>query len=180
MQSSPQWQKSCPLLSRDNFTRSGPVQSLALWQYGRRELSCFVINNRGSKKRYLLSRNHGCFEAVERKYAERYRSSRKKRCYLILGPGCAEGFQSLVCINPSGCGALSVKHFLSIHISYVTVSRKENAKVQFRWNQHILLGLVLKLWDLDCFRKRSKSITIWRNNTWAIWRYEWLKKLRLH
>lgn len=32
VQSSPQWQQSYPLLCKDNFVSSGPVQPVALWQ----------------------------------------------------------------------------------------------------------------------------------------------------
>lgn len=37
---------------------------------------------------------------------------RKDATKMIMDPGCAEGFQSLICVNSPGHGALSVKTFV--------------------------------------------------------------------
>lgn len=108
VQSSPQWQHSYPLLSRDNFVRSGPVQSVALWQYGRIGKILLFGNVLFNFLTYVTLEGDSPalwlrMEEEKKKISQESQetinilkhcntNSRKKRCYLIQAQGVPKVF----------------------------------------------------------------------------------------
>lgn len=61
-------------------------------------LSCFVIDDAGGRKRYLLSRNNGCFEMLEQKW-------QKEKMLPLTGPTVCCSF-SVLSVHKSMCSLM--------------------------------------------------------------------------
>lgn len=76
-------------------------------------------------------------------------------------------FMFLVCaevMEPFLSSFLFLDVYINSDINFM-FSRKWNAKVQLRWNQYILLGLVLKLGDLGWFRRKFQKAVVFEEKT---------------
>lgn len=158
-------------------------EDLGLWQcfilfsylcYFRRGLSCFVIKDGGRKKKCLKNRKKPWrfwsteTQAVERKDATWYWP---RVCWRFSVFSVHKSIRLWSTFYQAVCSWI-------VTSAMILISLSAEKKMQ-KWSSgEIDMFYSYSMWEIwAALEKGQKSIIIWRNNTWAIWRYEWLKSV---